>query len=214
MEPSAHTGPPGRLFEGYAQRSGGALGAIEIARDAVAQSQRNITDSAGKDTIDYLRLANAFWDYVPVPTEQSKKGDTPAAPSYRRGSVLEPTPMQLHHRRDLVGHLRLPLGVRLEAAWPIAEPAVQPQSVVRADPELAAGTTHFLQLMMGPPDQPAPQVAEHGRIGRGAFLLGRGDNRPNERGYLFTVLDGRNTLDDTSAAAASAEQGADPASSR
>ncbi len=46
---------------------------IKIARDAVAQSQKNITDSIGKATIDSASLAKAVWDYVPVPTEEGKK---------------------------------------------------------------------------------------------------------------------------------------------
>jgi hypothetical protein len=46
---------------------------IKIAREAVAQSQKNITDSIGKAAIDYPGLANAVWDYVPVPTEEGKK---------------------------------------------------------------------------------------------------------------------------------------------
>jgi hypothetical protein len=46
---------------------------LEIGREAVAQSRKNVTESAGKEKLDYMGLANAVWDYVPQLTDEGQK---------------------------------------------------------------------------------------------------------------------------------------------
>jgi len=46
---------------------------LKIAKDAVAQSQKNVTDALGKEKLDYNGLAYAVWNFVPRPTAVGAK---------------------------------------------------------------------------------------------------------------------------------------------
>jgi hypothetical protein len=46
---------------------------LKIAREAVSMSRKNIENAQGEKNLDYMKLAQSIWDYVPHPTNAGQK---------------------------------------------------------------------------------------------------------------------------------------------